>query len=148
MKKILMFFVVLMCTISCMKDYNANVYSNSTTVNGVTYGLEVVTYNEDCHWTVVNKTDEVALTYTFNYDRRVDLSRDFSTLVENIAGFDTALLPFFSQTLRTIDENPDALVYRDVDGPDVFIRFVIGSKNFGVPYNFILEANNKVNPQK
>lgn len=146
MKKIFAFIVALMCLISCNKDFAGNVYSNSTTVDGVTYGFEVVTYDNDCHWTAVNRTDEVALTYTFTYDRKVDLTRDFADLVNNIAKFDTQLIPVFSQSLRTLDEQ-DALVYRDVDGPNVFIRFVVGNKNFRVPYNFILEANSKVNPE-
>lgn len=148
MKKIFAFIIALMCLISCNKDFSGNVYSNSTTVDGVTYGLEVVTYDNDCHWTAVNRTDEIALTYTFTYDRKVDLTRDFATLVDNIAGFDNGqhILGFFTQTLRTLDEQ-NALVYRDVDGPNVFIRFVVGSKTFRVPYNFILEANSKVNPE-
>lgn len=151
MKKLLAIFAALFCVMACTKD-NVPVktlYQNSAAISGVVYELNIANEGEDYHWTVLNKTDEVSLKYTFNYERKSDLQKDFADLAEGVKGFDDALVPLFAVVFRfSNDEEHEAAVYREVEGGSVFVKFVVGEKVFRLPYGFITGANDALNPKQ
>lgn len=151
MKKLLVVLTALFCLMACTKDGSPakSLYKNSDTINGVFYELNIINQGEDYSWTVINKTDEVALKYTFNYERKSDLQKDFAELEKGVKGFDESLLPVFSTVLRfSNDEDHEITVYRSIEEGNVFVKFIVGPKEFVLPYRFIVEGNNALNPKQ
>lgn len=150
MKKLLVIFMAIAGLVSCAKDgpSSKSLYHNTSVVNDVTYEVNITNEGEEYAWTNVTRTDEVTLKYTFNYERKSDLQKDFASIVEGLDAIDGALIPIFTRTLRfTNDEEHDVVITREVEGGTVFVKFVVGPKIFKLPYNFIVEANTILNPK-
>ena len=150
MKKLLVILMAVFCLMSCSKDGAVkNLYHNSASIDGVAYELNIVNQGEDYSWTVLNKTDEVSLRYTYNYERKSDLQKDFGELAEGVKAFDENLLPAFEEVFRFLnDEDHQGFIYREVSGGNVFVRFVIGEKAFKLPYAFVIGADEALNPKQ
>ena len=151
MKKLLVIFAALFCLMACSKDGipTKNLYHNSTAIDGVAYELNIYKEGEEYNWVASNKTEEVSIKYTFNYDRKSDLQKDFADLAEGVENFDADLVPAFSADLRFLnDEEHEALIYREVVGGNVFVKFILGTKTFRLPYDFIMGANDVLNPKE
>jgi hypothetical protein len=152
MKKLLVIFMAaVMCLMSCTKDSSVvkKLYNDSTTIENVTYAINITNIGEDYFWENTNKTEEVTLKYKFNYERKSDLLKDFAELAEGVSKFDNSLVPAFTQTFRfTNDEEHEVVVYREVSGGNVLVRFVVGPKTFSLPYSFIVGANNALQPKE
>ena len=151
MKKLLVVLAAIMCLAGCKKDgpVEKKLYSDAATVENVTYGIKLTHIGEEYYWENTNKTEEVALTYKFVYERKSDLQKDFAELVEGVAKFDESILPAFTKTFRFINnEEHEVVVYREVSGGNVLVRFVVGPKTFSLPYSFIIGANNAIKPQE
>ena len=152
MKKLLtafMAFMTIMCLASCVKDgpTTKRLYRDSAVIEGVTYGTTITSIGDEFYWENTNKTDDVTHVYKFTYERKSDLQKDFAELADGVDKFDETLLPAFTKTFRYInDEVQDVVVYREVSGGTVLVRFVVGSKSFSLPYAFIIGANNAIKP--
>ena len=151
MKKFLVFCVGLMCLMSCGKDYPdaKDIYQNSTVIENVNYETRIYAEGDEYRWTNVNQTDEVTYRYTFNYERKTDLAKDFAELAAGVEAFDEELVPAFTQVFRfgnDVDHN--VLVFREVEQGQVFVKFVVGEKVFRLPYAFVVGANAVLNPDK
>lgn len=151
MKKFLVMLMAVAGLMSCSKDApsSKSLYHNTSVVNNVTYEVNITNEAEEYAWTNVTRTDEVTLKYTFNYERKTDLQKDFASIVDGLVSIDDALIPVFTRTLRfTNDEEHEAVISREVEGGTVFVKFVVGPKVFKLPYNFIIEANAAINPKE
>ena len=152
MKKLLVFLAAAVIgLVSCAKDEPVAkvLYQDSATIGGVLYELKITNQGEEYHWENINKTDEVSLTYVFNYERKSDLQKDFAGIAEGLAGIDGSLFPVFTQELRfTNDIDNTALINREVEGGDVLVRFTVGGKTFKLPYRFVVGANGIINEKK
>ena len=151
MKKILVFCIGLMCLMSCGKDYPTGkaIYQNSTVVENVAYEIQINPEGDEYRWTNINKTDEVTYRYTFNYERKTDLAKDFAEIAEGVQAFDEDFVPAFTQVCRFSNDIEHAvLIFREVEQGNVFIKFVVGEKVFRLPYSFVIGANAALNPKK
>ena len=152
MKKVLVFLAAaVMGLVSCQKDNPVakTLYHDSATIGEVSYELRLTNQGEEYQWVNINKTDEVSLTYVFNYERKSDLQKDFADIAEGLAEIDGALIPLFSRELRfTNDIDNTALIAREVEGGNVFVKFSVGGKTFKLPYSFVVGANGVINEKK
>ena len=150
MKKLFVAIMAVVCLASCGKDapVKGKIYSDEAVIGDVIYGLTITDTGEEYCWENTNKTDEVALTYKFNYERKTDLQKDFAELADGITSFDSTLLPAFAKTFRFVNhEDREVVVHREIDGASVLIVFVVGTRTFKLPYSFIIGANNALNPK-
>lgn len=154
MKKFLIFAMALMCLMSCGKDETVKtVYSDSTTVENVTYKLKVLQVGETYEWNVFNGANEVTYNYTFHYDSKKAIQADFADIAAGLESIDenilSALLPVFKTTFRFTDEfENEAVITRFVNSGLVFVNFAVGSRNFNLPYSMVIAANSKLNPKE
>lgn len=156
MKKLFIVLVALVSVMlaSCQKDSTSKlIFSDSAIIENVSYSTTINKLEEGYNWTVVNSTDEVTVRYTYTYDTKKYLCKDFAAITEELKKLDDTalgtLLPVFTYEFNFIDnEDNSAVITRTVKDGNVFVNFVFGEKSFSMPYTFIIGANDLLNPKQ
>lgn len=156
MKKILVFLAAaFMClaTVSCNKDNDVykNYYRDAVSIENVNYGIDVYqTVGDLYNWTISNSTSEVSVKYTFTYDEKKAIRLDFEEIkavVDGIIDEDVNIERVFVHEFRYLNDDPkEAEAHISVNAGQVVVHFVVGNKEFAVPYRFITGVVNSLRP--
>jgi len=156
MKKIftLIAAIAVLVLSSCTKDGGAqSIYSNTITLENVGYFTSVSQNNGVYSWTVKNTEPEQSKTFIFNYNYKSDLSQDLASVLELMDNLSPLASDSYIFRFNNTDMPVDALITKETVKGKVIVdvKLLDGDKlavkTFRLPYDFLAEAYDKLNPK-